>query len=244
MADTICTIIPTYNNEGTILNVIGEVCAYCRNIIVVNDGCTDNTLSLLSQVDNIHIVDNGRNRGKGYALKAGFRRAMELGYDYAITIDADGQHSASDIPLFLEAHRKNKDALIIGSRNLKNENMPSRNTFANKFSNFWFAIQTLQFLPDTQTGYRLYPLKSIGGLRCLTSRYEAELELLVFAAWHNMKLVPIKVNVHYPPAEERVSHFHPVYDFARISILNTVLCFLAVVYGYPGMLLRKIFNQR
>lgn len=240
MQHRICVIIPTYNNAGTILSVIRDVKRHCHDIIVVNDGCTDATAGLLASVENITVVDYGRNRGKGYALKAGFRKAKDLGYDYAITIDADGQHYADDIPTFLEAHKHNPGALIVGSRNLQSENMPGKNTFANKFSNFWFHLQTWQDLPDTQTGFRLYPLHRMGSLRWLTSRYEAELEMLVFAAWHGVKLVPIKINVYYPPAEKRVSHFRPIYDFTRISILNTVLCFLAVVYGYPMKLFQKI----
>ena len=112
--------------------------------------------------------------------------------------------------------------------------------FANKFSNFWFYVQTGKALEDTQTGYRLYPLHKLYGVGLLTSRYEAELELLVFASWHGVELVSIPVNVYYPPREERVSHFRPGKDFARISVLNTVLCFLAVVYGLPLRLGRKL----
>lgn len=103
--------------------------------------------------------------------------------------------------------------------------MPGTNTFANKFSNFWFAVQTGIRLPDTQTGMRIYPLQRLHGLSLLTSRYEAELELLVFAAWSNEKIIPVPVRVYYPSAEERISHFRPAYDFTRISILNTFLCF-------------------
>lgn len=233
MGSKLCVIIPTYNNAGTILDVITDVERYVSDIIVVNDGCTDGTASLLAGRGGITVVEYGANRGKGGALKAGFERARQMGFDYAITIDADGQHYADDIPAFLQAHEQHPDALIVGSRNLHSENMPGKNTFANKFSNFWFTVQTAQSLPDTQTGYRLYPLRKMGSMRWLTSRYEAELEMLVFAAWHAVRLVPIKVRVYYPPAGERVSHFRPVYDFARISVLNTVLCFLAVVYGYP-----------
>lgn len=118
--------------------------------------------------------------------------------------------------------------------------MPGGNTFANKFSNFWFTVQTFKRLPDTQTGYRLYPLHKLSGTRLITSRYEAELELLVFAAWRGVELVSVPVRVYYPPEGERVTHFRPTADFARISVLNTVLCFLAVVYGWPRMLFQRL----
>ena len=236
-----CVIIPTYNNAGTICQVVSDVQRYTRDIIVVNDGCTDSTASLLSRMD-VTVVDYGANRGKGYALKAGFRKAQELGFDYAITIDADGQHFASDIPCFAEALLRHPGSLIVGSRNLSEENMPSANTFANKFSNFWFRLQTGIKLPDTQTGYRLYPLKKMGKLWWLTSRYEAELEALVYAAWQGIPIVPIDVKVYYPPVGQRVSHFRPGCGFARISLLNTLLCLLAVVYGYPSKFIRALYD--
>ena len=76
----------------------------------------------------------------------------------------------------------------------------------------------------------------------MTSRYETELEILVRSAWRGIPLIPVPINVYYPPAEERVSHFRPRADFFRISVLNAVFCLLAVVYGYPSMLWHKIFK--
>ena len=234
----ICVVIPTYNNVTTILDVVESVKAYCRDIIVVDDGCTDGTSEKLLSLDGIHFVRHTVNRGKGIALKSAFRKALELGFSYAITMDADAQHYASDIPKFLAANMEHPGALIVGSRNLQGVDRSKGSNFANKFSNFWFYVQTGRNLADTQTGYRLYPLRKLKGLSLLTSRYEAELELLVFASWHGVNIVSIPVDVYYPPREERVSHFRPGKDFARITLLNTVLCFLAVVYGLPLRLFR------
>lgn len=238
----ICVVIPTYNNGGTITRVVRETLLECRDVIVVNDGSTDNTSSQLHQVEGITLIEYATNRGKGYALREGFKRALEMGFSYAITLDGDGQHYPSDICHFLTANQKHPGTLIIGSRRLEGVERSEGSKFANKFSNFWFWVQTERKLPDTQTGYRLYPLKKLRGLSLLTSRYEAELELLVFASWHGTELVPIDINVYYPPREERVSHFRPGVDFARISVLNTVLCFLAVVYGLPLRLFRLLSN--
>ena len=236
----ICVVMPTYNNAGTLRDVVERNLQFCPDVIVVNDGCTDNSADVLASFYNkITVVDYGKNKGKGYALKKGFKKAKELNFDYAITIDSDGQHYPEDIPLFINALKQHPDSLIVGSRNLNEENMPGKNTFANKFSNFWFKIQTGVNLPDTQTGYRLYPLKKMPNLWFLTSRYEAELELLVSAAWRGLQLIPIKINVFYPKADERVSHFRPFWDFLRISVLNTFLCVLAIVYGLPSRLIRK-----
>ena len=237
----VCVLMPTYNNGGTLRDVVERVLNFCTNVIVVNDGCTDDSTEILASFgDRISVVDYGRNRGKGYALKQGFKKAKAMGFDHAITIDSDGQHFPEDIPLFVEALEQHPGALIVGSRNLKQDNMPGKNTFANKFSNFWFRLQTWIDLPDTQTGYRLYPLKRLP--RIFSARYEAELSLLVFSAWRGTDLVPIKVNVYYP--KDRVTHFRPFWDFFRISVLNTVLCLVALVYGWPSRLIHKLFNPQ
>lgn len=238
----ICVIIPTYNNGGTIVDVVSRALVQCEDVIVVCDGCTDNTLELLNDMSSLPvIVDLKRNRGKGAALREGFRYALKNGFSYAVTLDGDGQHFPEDIPIMLDANQQYPGALIVGERKgLEDMERSAGSKFANSFSNFWFAVQTGCFLKDTQTGYRLYPLKKLKGLSLLTSRYEAELELMVLASWHGVKLVSQKVNVYYPPREERVSHFRPGKDFIRITILNTLLCFLAVVYGFPVKVLRYL----
>lgn len=234
----ICVVIPTYNNAGTIVQVVESTLACCDDVIVVNDGSTDATTSLLQGLEGITLVHYAANRGKGYALRKGFCKAREMGFAYAITLDADGQHYPEHIADFLRANQENPGALIIGSRKLQGVQRSKGSDFANAFSNFWFWVQTGRRLADTQTGYRLYPVRKLYGQSLLTSRYEAELELLVFSSWHGVKLVEIPIDVYYPPMEERVSHFRPTADFARISVLNTVLCFLAVVYGLPLRLWR------
>ena len=240
----VCVMVPTYNNAGTVVDVVKGILQLTDDLIVVIDGCTDDTRERLDEAGlDIVRVDYSQNRGKGHALLAGFEKALVMDYDYVITIDADGQHLPEDIPVFLEALQKHPDSLIIGARNLHQENMPQGNTFANKFSNFWFKVQTGIALSDTQTGYRLYPLRRLTGKRFITSRYEAELELLVFSAWANIPIHEVPVNVYYPPKEERVSHFRPFADFLRISILNTVLCFLAVVYGWPRRIIHQLVHH-
>lgn len=234
----ICVVIPTYNNAATISTVVSGALEQCLDVIVVNDGSTDDTLSRLETVEGITLVSYERNRGKGHALREGFRKALAMGFAYAITLDSDGQHYPSDIPLFLKATQEHPGALIMGQRDLTGVERTKGSSFANEFSNFWFWVQTGRRLEDTQTGYRLYPLRKLHGLSLLTSRYEAELELIVFASWHGVELVSIPVNVYYPPKEERVSHFRPGADFMRITVLNTVLCFLAVVWGLPLRLWR------
>jgi len=240
----ISILIPTYNNDKTLSLLIDDLLERLYSVIVVNDGSTDNTHEILKNYQGkIDVVEYKKNRGKGYALSCGFDRAQQLGYTHAVTIDSDGQHFASDIPLFLKVANEKPEILAVGNRNLKQDNMPPKNTFANRFSNFWFTLQTARRLPDTQTGFRLYPLKKMKRLRPFTSRYEAELELLVRCAWRNIKIESIPIQVYYAPQSERVTHFRPVADFVRISLLNTVLTMLAFVYGYPSMAIRKLIRK-
>lgn len=263
----VCVVVPTYNNRGTVLQVLDRLYPFVADIVVVNDGSTDGSDALLAAVEapadtQLTLCSYTDNRGKGHALRTGFRRAIELGFDYAITIDSDGQHYPEDLPCFAACLQRVQQSgqeraasevanptvesslplLIVGNRKLQQDNMPGGNTFANYFSNFWFMIQTWQYLPDTQTGYRLYPLHRLHGLSLLTARYEAELELLVFAAWHGVRLVSTPIRVYYPPREERVTHFRPFWDFFRISVLNTVLCVLALCYGWWSMLWHRIVH--
>ena len=186
-------------------------------------------------VCSFRMVCHPENRGKGRALKTGFEEAGRLGYKYVVTLDSDGQHFPEDIPALLAA--AGERTLVVGSR--PQMGADGGGSFANRFSNFWFRLYTWIPLPDTQTGFRLYPLEHLPSLRLLSARYEAELTLLVFSAWKGLRLQPVPVQVAYP--EDRVSHFRPFADFARISRLNTILLVLAVVYGYPRMLLKKIF---
>ena len=237
----LCVLIPAYNCEKTIENVVKSVLQYTSDIIVVNDGSIDNTENRLLQFEKkIILISYKKNMGKGYALKLGFNEANKRGFSCVLTVDSDGQHLAEDIPHFIDAIRLNPNTLIVGSRSFDNPNMPQGNIFANKFSNFWFRLQTAYKLPDTQTGYRLYPLKRMKKMRPFTHRYEAELELLVRCAWKGIRIISIPIQVYYPAKEERISHFRPQKDFLRISLLNSLFCLLAIIYGYPSMLIRCI----
>lgn len=240
----VCAVIPTYQNAKTLLKVLADVHRVVDTVFVVDDGSNDGTAALLDKATGNErpekVLTHPKNCGKGAALKTGLTYARQQGFRYAVTVDADGQHRADDIPALLKAVEEEPDALAIGSRGLQHENMPAKSTFANRFSNFWFALQTLQRLPDTQSGLRVYPLRRLHGLRWMSARYEAELTLLVFSAWAGVKLLPVPVSVYYPPRDQRVTHFRPGRDFTRISVLNTLLCFLMVVYGWPRVFCRQI----
>lgn len=239
-----CVIIPTYNNAATLAGVIEDVSRYSDHIIVVNDGSTDNTREIIRTFPALQLVSYEKNKGKGWALRQAFNYAIDKGYQYAITIDSDGQHFAKDLPLFLEKIEANPNTLIIGARNMNQESVPGGSSFGNKFSNFWFKVETGISSPDTQSGYRLYPLDPLKKMHFFTRKYEFEIEVLVRAAWKGVKVQSVPVTVYYAPKEERVSHFRPYKDFFRISILNTVLVLIAFLYIKPRDLFRTLFNKK
>lgn len=235
-----CVLIPTYNNHRTISDVLEKVIKVVGDttILIVNDGSTDDTLAVLSPFsDNIELVSYAENQGKGFALRTGFKKAIELGFENVITIDSDGQHFPEDIPLLVEAAKKNRGAVIMGSRNMEHETVPGKSSFGNKFSNFWFRIETLIKLPDTQTGFRVYPLKPLKKMRLFTKKFELEIEVIVRLAWKGVQFAPVPIRVLYD-YDERVSHFRPARDFFRISVLNTILVLGALFYFYP----KKFFS--
>ena len=235
-----CVIIPTYNNHKTLKRLVEGVLDYTTDIIIVNDGSTDNTSQILetfSQIKQIHLP---KNKGKGNALRLGFELAEDLGFKNAITIDSDGQHFPEDIPIFVDAltRSENKNLLLIGARNMSQEGVPKKSSFGNKFSNFWFWFETGISLEDTQSGFRLYPLHYLKGLKFYTKKFEFEIEVIVKAAWNGTSVKNVPVNVLYDETE-RVSHFRPFKDFTRISILNTWFVLITIFYIKPRNIYRK-----
>jgi len=234
----IVVVIPTYNNEKTLKRVLDGVLSCTADIIVVNDGSTDGTASILSAYPQIHILHFDKNHGKGMALRAGIAEARKQGFDYAISIDSDGQHYPDDLPVFVqEIAQSQKPVLLIGSRNMMQDSVPKKSSFGNKFSNFWFWFETGIKLTDTQSGYRAYPLQAIPK-KFYTKKFEFEIEIIVRSAWNGIAVKNVPVKVLYDPAE-RVSHFRPFKDFTRISILNTVLVFLTFFYIIPRNFFRS-----
>lgn len=234
-----CVLIPTYNNASTLPTLLTDIARYTDRIIVVNDGSTDDTLAIASQ-HPIEVVSYTQNKGKGWALRQGFKKAVELGYEYAITIDSDGQHFADDLVVFLKAIDQYPNAIIIGARNMEQRSVPGKSSFGNKFSNFWFWVETGIKLPDTQSGYRLYPVTSLSKLTFVTRKYEFEIEVIVRAAWKGIDVTCVPVKVFYPEKENRVSHFRPFRDFSRISLLNTVLVAITFLYIKPRDFFRSV----
>ena len=229
-----CVIVPTYNNDHALEKVIKGVLRYTDDVIVVNDGSTDQTTSILEKFPEVRVINIPINTGKGWALRQGFKLAIASGYRYAITIDSDGQHFPQDLPLFLDMIEKHPDSMVLGARDMGSEEVPGTSSFGHKFSIFWFKIETGITVLDVQTGYRLYPLNVIREIKWVVSKkYEYEVEILVRLAWLGVNVLSVPVKVYYAPKETRVSHFRKVRDFTRLSIANSILVFMALLWVRP-----------
>ncbi|CAN5368358.1 hypothetical protein BH11BAC1_BH11BAC1_29690 [soil metagenome] len=164
---------------------------------------------------------------------------MKLGYNRVITIDSDGQHFADDIPVFFEKLEQQPDALIVGARNMSGDSIPGKSSFGHKISNFWFHFETGINLPDTQSGFRLYPVKELSKLNFFTTKYEFEIEVLVKASWSGIPVISVPIKVFYAQGKDRVTHFRPYTDFTRVGILHTWLVILTVLWYFP----QRFFNR-
>ncbi|MFP4176806.1 MAG: DUF2062 domain-containing protein [Planctomycetota bacterium] len=214
----ICCIIPVYNNSDTIEDVAQECREYVPHVIIVDDGSTDADLGDLFDGTSITVLKHAHNQGKGAALRTGFEYAWEHGETFAVTIDGDGQHFPSDIPLLAE--KKDPDSIIIGAREQMVGHMPRRSRFGRSFSDFWVHLETGEPVRDTQSGFRLYPLEHLQNLPLRCDRYDFEVEVLVRASWAGLDLQSVPVRVQYRPPERRRSSFRPFMDNLRISLTH------------------------
>jgi len=234
----IIIVIPVYNHHKTLKDVVLRTLEIHDTVMVVNDGSTDRSAKAIDGLP-IHVIHHTVNQGKGAAILSAAKAARSFGMTHMITIDADGQHDPGDILHFLPYLKTKPLSIIVGKRKLGNTNAPGLSEFGKHFSNFWFRLQTGISLKDTQSGFRAYPLDVFEGLKLREKRFPFETEVLVKAAWAGITFQEVDITVYYPPAEERISHFHVFTDNLQISLLNTRLTMRSML-PVPH---RRIFNQ-
>lgn len=166
--EQICAIIPAFNAESSLGEVIDRTEEYVQRVIVVNDGSTDRT-EQVARSRSIELISLPSNHGKGYALRLGFSYALSKGYRAILTLDADGQHDPGDIPKFFQAHERDSEAILIGSRMAQAACFPRQRYYSNRVAVFFISRALGQVLEDTQCGFRLYPAKAIASIRLTTS---------------------------------------------------------------------------
>jgi glycosyltransferase involved in cell wall biosynthesis len=226
--ESILAVIPVFNHGRTLRSVVEQTLARHPHVLVIDDGSTDNGCAELDGV-SCRIISHPENRGKGAAILTAAAEAKAQGFTHIITLDADGQHSADDLPAFLDAIAATPHAVYIGARDFTVPNVPGASKFGREFSRFWLRVQTGWDVSDPQSGFRAYPVSLLTTIRFREQRYAFEIEVLAKAAWTGFPLRSLPISVYYPIAEERVSHFSKLHDNVAISLLNTRLTMRAML---------------
>lgn len=208
-------IIPVFNHAQAVPDVIRESLKLDFPVFVVDDGSTDSSPDKIMQISGIHPLHHKENRGKGAAIMTGFAEAAKIA-DWAITIDADGQHHPPDALNLLAAIPKNERPIIVGRREgMIDRDVPWTSRFGRRFSNFWVRMSGGPRMTDSQSGIRVYPLPEAMNLNVIARRYQFEVEIIVKAHWKKIHVIEAPVRVNYAMGSGRISHFHPVIDFFR-----------------------------
>jgi glycosyltransferase involved in cell wall biosynthesis len=225
-----CAIIPAYDAERTVAAVVRDVLSVWPTagaVFVVDDGSRDATAQVARDA-GARVLVHAENRGKGAALRTGMAAAANAGFNVAVTVDADGQHPAHEARRLLDADA-DPGALVLGVRDLARDGAPRANRVSNGISNFFLSVFSRRILSDTQCGLRRYPVPLALDLGGMDDGYAFEAEIILRAVAAGVRLVELPVQVVYPPADERVTHFDSVRDPARI--ITRVLKTLALTAG-------------
>jgi glycosyltransferase involved in cell wall biosynthesis len=219
-------VIPTYNHGSRVLAVVEDARRLDLPIIVVDDGSTDDTWERLKTCTGVTTLRHRRNLGKGAALITGMGAAAQSSATWAITLDADGQHRATDAHKLLAAipqghkpgdrpgRRPGQRPIVLGRRRLMAQ-APWTSRAGREFSNFWVWVAGAPWLHDTQSGFRIYPLAETLALDIRARRYQYEVEVLAKASWAAIPIIEVPIEVVYQSGGQRISHFRPGRDFLR-----------------------------
>jgi glycosyltransferase involved in cell wall biosynthesis len=223
-------IIPVYNHAGTVAQVVRDAQALGYPIFVVDDGSTDNTYDQIKEIPGIQILRHEQNQGKGAAIMTGFAAASAVA-DWAITIDADGQHYPQDAQNLIAAIPAEKRPIVVGARaGMTGVHVPWTSRSGRKFSNFWVWISGGSALSDSQSGFRIYPLPEALHWGTKARRFQFEVEILVQAKRKGVSAIEAPIRVNYNPNGARISHFRPFVDFCRNSSTFTRLIFRRIFF--------------
>ena len=216
----IAVLIPALNEALRIREVVQGALAHCPNVIVVDDGSSDDTVAQISDLP-VQLFRHAERRGKGESLRDGFRLAVAAGYAGVLSMDGDGQHSADDIPRLLAAAAVHPQHIVVGARLQKRAQQPTYRRLANEFGDWGIAWATGRRIADTQSGQRYYPIE-VAALDVASDGFVFEAEILIQAARQlgvHCVSVPIESRYSGPGLGEKLrrSHFRPLTDLWRIT---------------------------
>jgi glycosyltransferase involved in cell wall biosynthesis len=231
-------LIPVYNNAATVGDVVRRCLAIAPDVIAVADGSTDGS-DEAARAAGAEVVRIPVNGGKGAAIRRGLDAAYDAGFTHAAVIDADGQHPPEELRRLLAEAAGDEARIWIGVRRMPADATPAASRRGRAISNFWATLNGWRRCRDVQCGLRVYPVEAVRALRCREPRFAFEMEVLVRAAWAGVRLGHLDVDVRYPSAEERVTHFDMRRDNLRFTWLSFAM-FWGMVIRIPLLLARRL----
>ncbi|UPR30910.1 glycosyltransferase family 2 protein [Vibrio crassostreae] len=224
-----CFLIPCFNHGATMPAVVSSLHHFELPIIIVDDGselATKQFLAPLADSPSVTLVTLEQNQGKGGAVKAGIKRAQELGFSHAIQIDADGQHDLEALPALIQASQDKPQRLISGQP-VYDESVPKARLYGRYATHIWVWIETLSLsIKDSMCGFRAYPINQTQAVLSkydVGSRMDFDIEILVRLYWEGCDIDFVETRVIYP--ENGISHFDALWDNVKISWMHTRLFF-------------------
>lgn len=210
----IAAVIPFYNERDFIRNVISETLNYTDIIIAVDDGSTDNSSEQIIDLKKVILISNEKNFGKGYSLRKGFEKAIELNSQLIVTLDADGQHKPGIIPELLN---KISDCdIVIGNRMNDVRNMPLQRIFSNRITSYLLSKKLGVQIKDSQCGFRVYKRKVLESVKTTFNGFEAESEILVYAARKNFKIKFVDIPTVYENQNSKMKAWQAIKGFLKV----------------------------
>jgi glycosyltransferase involved in cell wall biosynthesis len=204
-------VIPCFNEEAHISRLARQIRWRLRTVIVVDDGSSDRT-AFEAERAGASVIGRPRSSGKGAAIQLGLARAAQLGFEWALLMDGDGQHEPDSIPDFLQTAERTQADLIVGNRMAKPGGMPMARKFVNRWMSRRLSALAGMELPDTQCGYRMIRISSWQELRLACSHFEIESEMLMAMIEKKMKIEFIPVRAVYNNERSKI---HPLLDSFR-----------------------------
>jgi glycosyltransferase involved in cell wall biosynthesis len=214
--EKICVIIPAYNAEKHLSEVIADIrISFIGTIIVIDDGSTDETMRVAENAGTI-VLSHRHNLGKGAALKTGFNHAIQHNFRAVITIDSDGQHDPAMIPLLIDAYQRGDNEIIIGSRMNDTGAMPFHRKLSNKITSGMISMRIDRRVSDSQSGFRLIDVSVLKRVMLSTSHFDTESELLLKAGLYGYRIGEIPIATKYSDESSSVRHFLDTWRFVKL----------------------------
>lgn len=217
-----CILIPSYNEERTIGGIVRKLKERNFTVYVVDDGSSDSTADKAAS-DGAIVVKNGKNMGKGAALRIGFARILDEGrFDSVVIMDGDDQHDVNDIAQLTDKARESGADLVLGNRMQDTSRMPIIRIATNRFMSWLLSVMTGRDIPDTQCGFRLIKTELLKKIGLRSSNYDIDSEMILGAAKAGFKIDSAPIKTVYGNEKSKINPFVDTLRFIRLLILNAV----------------------